>query len=287
MFRWKVYSINVMIWYDMHKLYSKPKQSQTTWLWSWQVYFAIHIWPSSLSRVLGSNRIRLSCQVTQQGKTRTPNQSRMVGTPVPDPWKPWPSIQRPAWKRVSFLVDGPIVSAAGYLSLSNYGSGLLLPACWWVMEWAGRGEHWTGQRRVICGPGALSSVHAHLSCWGRGEWAGGWGVRRAGRSWAENSLRLLPILRHFTLCFATILERRRGDVKYDSSLDGCSFFFSGQGCFCLCQSEERSDVLICWFHMEGMTECLCIFFRAVRQRRVKSIIPAHHVDPLCLCCREC
>ncbi|RXN17888.1 hypothetical protein ROHU_007983 [Labeo rohita] len=40
-----------------------------------------------------------------------------------------PSLQRPARKRAPFLVDGPIVSAAGYLSLSNYGSGLLLPAC--------------------------------------------------------------------------------------------------------------------------------------------------------------
>lgn len=210
-----------------------------------------------------------------QGKTRTPNQSRMVGTPVPDPWKPWPSIQRPAWKRVPFLVDGPIVSAAGYLSLSNYGSGLLLPACWWVMERAGRGEHWTGQRRVICGPGALSSAHAHLSCWGRGEWAGGWGVCRAGRSWAENSLRLLPILRHFTLCFTTILERRRlGDVKYDRSLDGCSFSSPGKAVFVFV---SLRNTMMCWsvdFTWRAGQD-VCVFFsEAVHQRRVKSIIPS-------------
>ncbi len=159
-----------------------------------------------------------------------------------------------------FFSGQSMVSAAGYLSLSNYGSGLLLPACWWVME----RERWTGRRRVICGPGALSSAPAHLSCWGRGRQrrAGrGVRVRRAVRSWAENTLRLLPILRRFTLSFATVFgAATAGWCEIWQEPWRLLFFFPGQGCFCLCQTEERSDVLICWFHIEARTrQDVCVF----------------------------
>lgn len=152
-----------------------------------------HSWHWSLYRGLGVRLIQaqfpsLARVGHVQGETRM-----FTDVLVPDPCKSWPSTH--AWKRAPLSADGAAVSAAGHLSLSNYGSGLLLPACWWVMERASGGEQWTGQHGVICGPGAPSSARAHLSCWGRGRQrrrAGGWGLRSTSRSRAENCRDYFP-----------------------------------------------------------------------------------------------
>lgn len=89
----------------------------------------------------------------------------------------------------------------------------------------------------------------------------GRGVRgaRAGRSWAENSLRLLPILRHFTLllrhAFGAVMWNMTGALtlaRFSSAGEAVSVFVS------------LRNALMCWSvdshgGQDTMCVCVCVF----------------------------
>lgn len=109
-----------------------------------------------------------------------------------------------------------------------------------------------------------------------------------GCSWAENTLRLLPILRRFTLSFATVFgAATAGRCEIWQEPWRLLFFFP------VFVFVRQRNALMCWsvaFTWRPGQDRTSVYL-AVHQRRVKSILPAHHTDPRVICLslyrREC